>query len=63
MVKRGEGWGLRFAVVTLIGGSGCTNKGVEIPISTNTGGRAEVMLTKTLKTGGGGGVCGSPLWL
>ncbi len=36
------------------GGGGCTNMVVEITISVNTGGRAEVMLTQTLETGGGG---------
>ncbi len=37
----GDGWG------------GVINKGVETPISVNMGGRAEVMLTQTLETGGG----------
>ncbi len=43
---REEDWGLRFGVVTLIGGDGgcCTDKRVEMPISVNTGDRAEVML-------------------
>ncbi len=46
MEKREEGWGLRFRVVTLIGGrGGCTTKRVEMPISVNTGGRTEVTLT------------------
>ncbi len=36
------------------GGGGCTNMVVEVTISVNTGGRAEVMLTQTLETGGGG---------
>ncbi len=31
------------------------NKGVETPISANTGGMAEVMFTQTLEAGGGDG--------
>ncbi len=47
MDKGGGGWGLRFGDVTLIGwgGGGFTNKTVEMPISVNTVGWAEVMLT------------------
>ncbi len=41
---------------------GCTNKGVEMPISVNTGVGAEVMLAQTLETGGGGCGCISPHW-
>ncbi len=51
MAKR-EVWGLRFGIVPFFSG-GCTNKGVETPISVNTGGRAEVMFTKTLEKGEG----------
>ncbi len=36
------------------GAEGCTNKGVKMPNSVNTGGRAEVMLIQTLETGGRG---------
>ncbi len=43
MKKRGEGWGQMLATLNGGGGSGCTNKRVEMPISANTGGRAEVM--------------------
>ncbi len=53
MEKRsGEGLDLWFGILTLMGGGlykyGGRNDSV------NTGGRAEVMLTKTLETGGGG---------
>ncbi len=54
-MERGEGWGIWFAVITLIGRGG---GGVDMPISVNTGGRDEVMLTQTLETGGGGGGSG-----
>ncbi len=40
-------------------GGGCANKWLEMLISVNTGGRAEVILTQTLETGGGGGGCGA----
>ncbi len=51
--------GLRFKVVTLIGG-GCTKKRVEMPISVITGRTNEVMITYTLETGGRDGGCDSP---
>ncbi len=35
-------------------------RNIEMPISVNTGGRAEVILTQLLERGGGGGGCGSP---
>ncbi len=57
-MEKGEGWCLRFAVVTLIGGGGggggCTTRGVEMPVCVNTGGRAEVMLKQKLETWGRG---------
>ncbi len=43
-MEKGEGLRLRFGVATLIGGGGGGY--------TNMGGRAEVMLTQTLETGG-----------
>ncbi len=55
-----QGWGIRLEVRTLIGGWGNTNKGVEMPISVNSGGRADIMLAQTLETGGGGVGCGPP---
>ncbi len=50
--------------MTLIGGGGggSTNRGVEMPICVNTGGRAEVVLIQTFETGGGGSGCGPPRW-
>ncbi len=60
--KGGKDLGLRFEVITLIGGGGggYNNKRVEMPIIVNTGGRTEVMSIQTLETGGGR--CGSPRW-
>ncbi len=51
--------------MALLGGGGsgcCTNKGVDMPISINTGGKTVAMLTQTLETGGGYDGCGSPRW-
>ncbi len=52
---RRNSWGLSVGVITLIG------RGVGVLIGKNMGDLAEVMLIKTLVTGGGGG-CGSPRW-
>ncbi len=47
MGKMWKRWGERFEVVTLIfvGGGVCTGTRVDMPISVNTGGRDEVMMT------------------
>ncbi len=60
-MERGGGgcWGWRFGVITLID-RGSYKQRVEMPISINTGGRAEVVLTQTLETGGGSCGYGSP---
>ncbi len=53
----GESWD-----VALLGGGCCTNKGVDMPTSVNTGGKAEAKLKQTLETGGGYDGHGSPRW-
>ncbi len=68
MVKRGRALGSNVGscyitwCVALLGGRCCTNKGVNMPICVNTGGKAEAMLTQTLEAGGGYDDRGSPRW-
>ncbi len=52
MEKEGEGCCLRFRLVHYLVGLGCAHQKVEMPVSVNTTGRDEVMLTKTLKIAG-----------
>ncbi len=40
----------------------CTDEGVDVLLSVNMGGRAEVIFIKSMETGAGGGGCNFPRW-